>query len=83
MEHGPHYSFETFENTLIDIDQYLAPSGYLTIYNSTYLLEETILTSSYDINNILDAESGYVTKYHKDGQRLDDTHKFIFYKKKP
>ena len=81
--HG-EYTFETFEETLEIIDNLLNKDGYLCIYNSKYLFCETNLfvNEKYEKVETLHKETGFVTKYHKNSEKIMNDYPFFLFKKK-
>jgi hypothetical protein len=77
------YTFETFENTLEIIDSLLNKDGYLCIYNSKYLFSETnlFLNKKYEKINTSHKKTGYVTKYHKNNNIINNNYPFFLFKK--
>ena len=77
------YTFQTFENTLEIIDNFLKKDGYLCIYNSKYLFDETNLfvKKKYEKINTLYKETGFVTKYHKNNHKINKKYPFFLFKK--
>ena len=77
------YKFETFENTLEIIDNLLNKDGYLCIYNSKYLFCETnlFINKKYEKINTLHKETGFVTKYHKNNEKITYDYPFFLFKK--
>lgn len=95
--HQPNnYTFETFEKTLELIDSLLNKDGYLCIYNSKYLFCESnvffnkkykkinTFSNNKEINFPLGKFkkiSGFVTKYHKNGKKINDIYPFFLFQK--
>lgn len=81
-ENTGEYTFETFEETLKVIDDLLNVEGILCIYNSKYLFTETIIFhQNYKIINTQHNETGFVTKYHKNNEKISNTFKYYLFKK--
>lgn len=77
------YKFETFEKTLKVIDSLLNKNGYLCIYNSKYLFCETeLFNNKYEKVKTLYNDTGFVTKYHKNNNKIDYKYPFFLFKKK-
>jgi len=76
------YTFETFENTLEIIDSLLNKDGYLCIYNAKYLFSETnLFVNKYEIVHTSNKETGFVTKYHKNNNKINNNYPFYLFKK--
>lgn len=77
------YTFETFESTLELIDNLLNKDGYLCIYNSKYLFCETniFLNKKYEKIETSYKETGFVTKYHKNNKKINNSYPFFLFKK--
>lgn len=81
-EHSGEYYFNTFEKSLVELDNYLKKNGYIVIYNSKYLFTETKISKKYETaNNSPEIKgSGFVKKYLKSGQ-LEKNYPHCFFKK--
>ena len=79
----PQYTFEMFESTLEYVDNLLNKDGYLCIYNSTYLFSETNLfrNKKYEKIETPHKETGFVTKYHKNGKKINFNYPYYLFKK--
>lgn len=77
------YTFETFEKTLGIIDNLLNKDGYLCIYNSKYLFCETnlFLSKKYERVNTSHKKTGFVTKYHKNNEKINSDYPYFLFKK--
>lgn len=82
-ENEVKYTFDTFNNTLHIIDNLLMKNGYLCIYNSKYLFCESDIFEKQGYKKIDTSykETGFVTKYHKDGRKLNFDYPFYLFKK--
>ena len=77
-----NYSFELFENTLNLIDLKLNNYGYLVLYNTQYLFNDTNISKKYLSIKLDNCDSGFVTKYTKNFEIIDNLKKdYIFYRK--
>lgn len=58
-------------------------NGYLCIYNSKYLFCESDIFEKQGYKKIDTSykETGFVTKYHKDGRKLNFDYPFYLFKK--
>ena len=55
--------------------------GYLCIYNSKYLFSETnLFNTKYEKVNTSHKETGFVTKYHKNNNKINNYVFFLFKK---
>lgn len=74
------YEFDKFNSTLIELDQYLNLNGYLIIYNSNFIFEESSLSDNYlpigDWN-----DSGFVHKFSKENKKTNMKHKNCVFQK--
>lgn len=90
------YTFKTFEKTLELIDSLLNKDGYLCIYNSKYLFCESNVFFNKKYKKIntfsnkkkikfplekLKKISGFVTKYHKNGKKINNIYPFFLFQK--
>lgn len=81
-ESKEQYTFKTFENTLEIIDNLLNKDGYLCIYNSKYLFSETdLFNKKYKTIETKHKETGFVTKYHKNNNKINNNYPFFLFKK--
>jgi 2-polyprenyl-3-methyl-5-hydroxy-6-metoxy-1,4-benzoquinol methylase len=76
---GP-YTFAQFESTVKQIDELINPGGYLCIYNSKYLLLETVVGHKYNPVEPSHSDSGTVTKYSHDGNIVTQYPYYLFHK---
>ena len=76
-----YYSFSDFQNELTKIDSCVKTGGYLVLYNTNYLFSDTAIYDKYapvEFGN----ESGFVSKFKRDGSKFLENYKYtIFYKK--
>ncbi len=75
------YDFNTFEETLIELDKHLNINGYICIYNSKYLFEETRIFNKYKIIKTNHKETGFVTKYYKNNEKLATSYEYYLFQK--
>lgn len=76
------YTYKTFEDTLKIIDNLLNKDGYLCIYNSKYLFTETdLFLNKYEKINTIYTETGFVTKYHKNNEKINVNYPYFLFKK--
>lgn len=82
-ESDGNYTFDTFESTLNIIDKLLNENGYLCIYNSKYLFSETTFFTSgrYEQINTLYKDTGFVTKYYKNNNRINNSYPYYLFRK--
>lgn len=81
-ETSDEYTFDTFEKTLEIIDSLLNVDGYLCIYNSKYIFSETnLFINKYEKINTLHKNTGYVTKYDKNNNKINNNYPFFLFKK--
>ena len=79
-EENNKYTFETFSETLKQIDSLLEKDGYVCIYNSKYIFPETETFKKYKIIETENKETGFVTKYHMNGDKIGKYPYFLFQK---
>jgi hypothetical protein len=75
------YEFNTFENTLSIVDKKLKVNGYIVIYNSQYIIDDTILFDRYTPLITENIDTGFVFKYDKYKQKLNKQYPHILFKK--
>lgn len=74
------YSFKLFNDTLVDIDKLLNVNGFLVIYNSKYLFTDSDIFYKYSIINTDCKNTGFVTKYDKNNNIVNN-YSYYFFKK--
>jgi predicted TPR repeat methyltransferase len=75
------YTFEAFDNTLIDIDKCLKLGGYVCIYNSKYAFTDSSVSNKYEPVKTDYQETGFVTKYLPDGKTIISNYPYFLFKK--
>ena len=80
-ENVGEYTYKTFTDTLYIIDNLLEINGYLCIYNSKYLFTETELFKKYQAIETKHKDTGFVYKYHNDGNKCKYNYPFYLFKK--
>ena len=74
------YSFELFNRTINDLDKHLNINGYICIYNSKYILDETDVSHKYKKIRTKYKNSGFVNKYQKNNNKITNYQYFLFQK---
>lgn len=79
-ENTGHYSFELFNSTINDLDKHININGYICIYNSKYILDETDVSHKYKKIKTEYKSSGFVNKYYKNNNKITNYEYFLFQK---
>ena len=76
------YPFEKFEDTVQSLYHLLANGGFLVVYNSNFLIEETKLKGNLK-PCIVDGieESGFVHKFDRNNNKVQTPHNVVIYRK--
>lgn len=65
------YPFQNFEFITKVLDSKLKTNGFIVIYNSNYIFEDTCIFTKYEkISNSLINESGFVHKFNKNNEKI-------------
>lgn len=79
-ENMGEYTKRDFDEIISEIDKRVKKGGYLCIYNSKYLFEETDEFKNYRIVKTEVTDSGFVQKYKKTGEKIKDYPYYLFQK---
>ena len=76
------YPFEKFEDTIQSLYHLLANGGFMVVYNSNFLIEETQFKDNLKpciVDEI--EESGFVHKFNRNNNKVYTHHNVVIYKK--
>ena len=74
------YNFNQFENIIIKLDDKLNKDGFIVIYNSNFLFEDTEVSKRYKSVGGF-TESGFVHKFTKENKKTNIKYKNCVFQK--
>lgn len=74
------YTFNQFEEQVLELNEMLEKGGLLVIYNSNFIFTDTVLKNDYLVleSNKL-KESGFVNKFNKNNMLINENYKYSIF----